>query len=398
MVVGLVVALVLPLLFSDEWVEAQQVEVTDTTAVSNNESDPDDSTETRGHCPYGHRADGTCRACPQRTFWANNGRCRPVSENTTDCDRNEAIVSSWPHCVWILCPPDYDNEAQLEYRDLTDGDCTDEDNSEVCPESDEEFFPRYARAFWNSSEGRYDVLGCRPSSCRYGRTSTGYCEDPPPPPPTTTTTTPSTVSYNPWFEDAHCDTYSANEEETWYLNMEPTPDIVKHPDTGVMLNPITDEALIRSNMSGHYGNCGSSGIMAAGMYQRGLDTPKGAKETYQIRWGFDEGLFMTYGLVPIKPGEEVDGTKDGPSDGCSGGRAEVKKDTYNRKVPCGAHDYCTDLVRFSASPKVTKSGDHETDLFAMNDCDTVFLDLMLADCQAQKKSAKCVESANRWMP
>ena len=151
--------------------------------------------QTLDHCLYGHRADGTCRACPQRTFWANDG-CRPVAEDLTCPEPNQARVSSWPgECVWLLCPPDPGTPNLLEYRDLTDGDCTDLDNSTVCPDADENWFPEYAT--WSPNFSTYQYSGCKPIYCRYGRTSTGNCQSP----PTTTTTTTTmmwTVEFPPW--------------------------------------------------------------------------------------------------------------------------------------------------------------------------------------------------------
>lgn len=148
-------------------------------------------------------------------------------------------------------------------------------------------------------------------------------------------------------------------------------------------------------MGEYPGNCVPSGLLEAGLRQRGMERGgKGEAEVYQPRWGIDKHLFDKYGLVPIKPGLKVDGTKDGPSDGCSS-REEVRTDLYNRRIPCGAHDYCADIVRSGAAPWVTKSGD-EDDPQTRADCDTVFLDLMYEDCRHQQQSTKCTRSADRW--
>ena len=129
------------------------------------EGDPPESEEpsTRDHCPYGHRRDGTCRACPKRTYWAHDGGCKPV-EHTPGCPDGHAIVSSWPgKCVPIICPATPVVPGMYEARDADTGYCT-------CPAGDE-WLP--------------DHNGCRPSSCPHGRDSDGRCL----PPPTTTTTT-----------------------------------------------------------------------------------------------------------------------------------------------------------------------------------------------------------------
>ena len=127
------------------------------------DSEESEEPSTRDHCPYGHRADGTCRACPKRTYWAHDGGCNPV-EHTPGCPDGHAIVSSWPgKCVPIICPATPVVPGMYEARDADTGYCT-------CPAGDE-WLP--------------DHNGCRPSSCPHGRDSDGRCL----PPPTTTTTT-----------------------------------------------------------------------------------------------------------------------------------------------------------------------------------------------------------------
>ena len=173
-------------------VSAQTVEPTDTTAVPTKTSDEQDSGERSSHCPYGEYEldDGTtrCRACPQRTYW------NPTSSNIEDCvpidaDPNcprplQANVSSWDHCVYIFCPPDPGNPNLLEHRNLSNGACTNLRDPDVCPVG-RHWFPQYG--------------GCRTTSCRHGRLSTGWCASGGTTRPTTSTGPTTSTHY--YYDD-----------------------------------------------------------------------------------------------------------------------------------------------------------------------------------------------------
>ena len=144
----------------DDWVGAETtVKPTDTTVAGGSGSDG----RAPRSCPYGSYTlpNGTtrCRACPQRTYWSSGSRCIPVTANP-DCPKpKHAIVSSWSHCVPIFCPPNPGNPNLLEWRNLSDGSCT--NLEDACSADDEKWFPEY--------------MGCKKETCRHGRTSTGEC-------------------------------------------------------------------------------------------------------------------------------------------------------------------------------------------------------------------------------
>jgi len=170
---AVLLAVSVPGLFADEPVAS-----TDTTFADGTDGGGEGSQDVSGddHCPYGHRSDGTCRACPRRTYHRKDGACRPVAQ-TPGCPVAYAKVSSWPGvCVPIYCQDNPANPNLLEWRNLTTGDCIDK-----CTTSGFEWFSRYR--------------ACRPSSCPHGRYSNGNCR----PAPTTTTVparwSPATCSF-----------------------------------------------------------------------------------------------------------------------------------------------------------------------------------------------------------
>ena len=114
LVVGLVLSV--PVLVDDS-LGAERVESTDTTVVSGAEGSG--GVSTTSHCPYGHRPNGTCRACPRRTYYHNGTTCVPVA-STLGCAVAYAKVSSWPNtCVPIFCQGNPTNVNLLEWRNLS---------------------------------------------------------------------------------------------------------------------------------------------------------------------------------------------------------------------------------------------------------------------------------------
>ena len=118
--------LVVPVVVGDGWVEAQKVVPTDTTLATGNTSrgEGSEGVSTRSHCSYGHRRDGSCRACQRRTYRSSGGMCVPV-ERTPGCPTGHARVATWPDdCVRIACPLNPNSDI-LEWRSLTTGRCLD---------------------------------------------------------------------------------------------------------------------------------------------------------------------------------------------------------------------------------------------------------------------------------
>ena len=376
----LVVALIGAVAVSDRVGADHAVESTDTTAVVGSDSG------TRGHvsgerppnCSHGEviavnedgegTPTGRCRGCPQRTYWNSGGGCVPVDEDETCRRPLQARVGSWPgRCVYIFCPPNDADANQGEYRNLRTGACTHLTDDDVCPESDERWFPQYAATAETDPQG-----GCRPKRCTHGRTSTGRCRTVTPP----TTPRPSFTGTPTDLGDRHpalavlpCGTYSAEGNAAWYLNT---------ARDGGALTDTADKTDYQEKMENHRGNCAPSGLFEAGIDELivGEGPNPEFNEHYQVRWAYDARLFAKFGLVAVKPGGEfVDapGPADfAPGDGCSGGRTDVNGDVWDRRVACGAHDLCWALVSFGASRRLTKT-----------DCDDWFHMLMEADCASR---------------
>ena len=209
------VALLVPVLVGDDWVVAQKVEPTDTTAAAGSGSGTrdHDPSEQPPNCSHGEVTinPGTdnervkCRACARRTYAVtNSGPCRAVSP-TPACNAQglvkHAIVSSWPEeCVPIYRPTFNDPrgnpppEDQGEWRNLTTGNCID-----VCGSGRR----------WSTARKRCVTATITTST------------------PTTTSTTTTTMAstgrpkdldYNAALEVMPCGTYSAEQDAAWYLN------------------------------------------------------------------------------------------------------------------------------------------------------------------------------------
>ena len=143
-------------------------------------------------------------------------------------------------------------------------------------------------------------------------------------------------------------------------------------------------------------NCPVMGLFRAGTIQREESTQReeseeGVSEIYIPELAYDKSIYEgspegvtpkvdAYGLVTVKP--------DSHSDGCSHPFALSEDEPrYDRRVPCKAHDYCWDLVRFAVAPGLSE-----------DDCDDRFKDLMYSDCADRGKRFKnnCRYTAEEW--
>ena len=217
--------------------------------------------------------------------------------------------------------------------------------------------------------------------------NTGYCGD--------------TDEENPWYVDTTCgkdsasgNNYSASPTATttttvanptatttvtnaeWYLNMnvkdELTKRIVTIPiESGISTFYGVTEADVQAYSGGS--NCPVMGLFRAGMIRRGTDTGKGPYEEYDIQLAYDNSIYKDYGLVAVK--------RAPPSDVCTS-KEDKKDDDYDRRVPCRAHDYCYDLIRFAVAPDLSE-----------NNCDELFEDLMDSDCADRDKDSGCTKGS-----
>ena len=171
-----------------------------------------------------------------------------------------------------------------------------------------------------------------------------------------------------------CGTYSAEQDAAWYLNTA--------MDRGALTDE-TDTTHYRVKMAQHLGNCPPSGLFEAGIDEliakEIADHGKTkVNEHYQVRWTYDPRLFDTYGLVAVKPGgkfKDAPGPADfAPSDGCSDTFIPTpdSNNDWDRRVACGAHDYCVALVEYGVSSGLTKE-----------DCDNWFESMMRVDCASR---------------
>ena len=151
-------------------------------------------------------------------------------------------------------------------------------------------------------------------------------------------------------------------------------------------------------MAAHPGNCPPSGLFEAGIDELIAQNPDTEyDEHYQPYWAYDGRLFGTYGLIAVKPGgefEDAPGPKqidpprdEAPSDGCSGGQPDIKLGVWDRRVACGAHDYCWSLLSFGVSRRLAKG-----------DCDTLFEQMLKAECVYRKagRFSTCNTTASIW--
>ena len=375
----LVVALIAPLLVGDDLVGAQKAETTDTTTVVGTDSQARDhvSGERPPNCSHGEVTinPGTpneqvrCRACARRTYYSSGGRCRAVNP-TPACEDlglvNYAIVSSWSHCVPIYCPT-FGNppEDQDEWRDLSTGDCIDK-----CPSGKR----------WSTTRRR----------CVTIPTTTT---------PTTTmvfTGTPNDLEHNPTIVDMPCGSYSAEQEAGWYINTGLDSTLI-NPNLGLNIH---FEVLMET----YPGKCPPSGLFEAGIDRHNAKPQSTVDEHYTIQWAYDARIWVTHGLVAVKPGGELvtpHGPRDSaPSDGCTDvdimfGPFKImietddeNEPTWDFRVPCGAHDYCvSSLVGFALSRHVSKT-----------DCDDTFNTLMRANClyRSTLLQRDCNSEAGTW--
>ena len=357
----LVVALLVPVYVGDDGVGAQKVEPTDTTAAAGSGTGPRDHDfgEQPPNCSHGEVTVnlGTsneavkCRACARRTYAASGSVCGPVDPTPACVDLGlvkHAIVSSWPgECVPIYCPtfrhPQTNQpppENQGEWRYLSTGDCRD-----VCPSGTR----------WSTARVRCVTIPTASTTAT-----------------TMATGTPEDLEFDPELAVMPCTTYSAEQDAAWYLNTV--------TDAGA-LTDATDKTHYKEKMANHPGSCPPSGLFEAGIDELIAENPKtDYNEHYQPHWAYDGRLFGKYGLIAVKPGGEFDeygdnpGPKDfAPSDGCSGGRRDVKDGVWDRRAACGAHDYCWSLLSFGVSGKLAKA-----------DCDSLFEEMMQAECQYRK--------------
>lgn len=186
---------------------------------------------------------------------------------------------------------------------------------------------------------------------------------------------------NPWYVPLTCGNYSADEDAEWYLNM-------NEKETLTQTGEVT-KADVQAFSGGR--NCPVMGLFRAGTIQREEITQReeseGESEIYVPELAYDKTIYegyppgaknpivKAYGLVTVKPNP--------PSDICSGGR-ENQADYYDRRVPCKAHDYCYDLIRFAVAPSLSES-----------DCDDKFHDLMNSDCADRGNlKSKCISGIN----
>ena len=231
----------------------------------------------------------------------------------------------------------------------------------------------------------------------------GYCGD--------------TDEENPWYVDITCERqtpaletqlgfaaprsprYSASGNAEWYLNMTVKGELKKSEVT---------EAVVQA-----YSNCPVMGLFRAGMIQREEDTDTEESEIYVIQLAYDKSIYegyppgakepdikiKPYGLVAVKP--------EPPGDVCSVPYdfpnvnyapyiqwiqipgviipVPIPVPTYDRRVPCKAHDYCWDLVRFTVAPGLSE-----------DDCDRMFLYLMYSDCADREDMNDCRWFAELW--
>lgn len=151
------------------------------------------------------------------------------------------------------------------------------------------------------------------------------------------------------------------------------------------------EANVQAFRSGR--NCPVMGLFRAGAIQREEITQReeseGVSEIYVPELAYDKSIYEgspdgvlpkidAYGLVTVKP-------KD-TSDECSVKWGSEDEPNYDRRVPCKAHDYCWDLVRFAVAPGLSE-----------DDCDDRFKDLMYSDCADRDTRMEwCRNDAENW--
>ena len=244
-------------------------------------------------CANGRRSDGTCRACADPTHMRINGACRPKTAPASGdpaCPAGQLYYSSYRGCRPTSCT----------FGRTSTGTC------QPCP-AGQTLLVAYGTA-------------CVPAACLYGRTNTWTCELPSP-------------SHR--YTNLNCTTYSANASAREYLNV----DTNKH-----------DRA-----------TCPPEGLFLASPEIR--DWPK---------WGFQQTVADDFGKIVVEESGE-----------CSGPRDSLNLDYpdtswfHDYQVPCKAHDYCFDLRRAGLNATVTD-----------NDCDILLQDLMYADCNKRQSVAK----------
>ena len=190
---------------------------------------------------------------------------------------------------------------------------------------------------------------------------------------------------NPWYVPLTCGNYSAREDAEWYLNMDEKEELTKRVFShGIGIVYEITEADVKTFKSGR--NCPVMGLFRAGTIQR-KETTGIKEETYDIDLAYDKSIYEgspegvtpkinAYGLVTVKPKP--------PSDICTS--MDDQDYYYDRRVPCKAHDYCWDLVRFTVAPGLSE-----------DDCDARFKELMYSDCADRGNlKGKCRRWAEIW--
>ncbi len=308
-------------------------------------------------CEHDRSSTGYCRACADLTHYYNGRKCVPKTApapGDPSCPTGELYYGSYEGCRPSSCthgrtssgscspPPPTTTPTNFQRLTTTTTTATDS-----CPEGQRHF----------SEHG-----GCRPVSCDGVRLSTGHCRE--------------DDQENPWYVTLTCGNYSASEDAEWYLNMDEKEKLTKRlfrTSLGERRYGVT-KADVEAFSGGR--NCPVMGLFRAGTIQREestkLEERTGESEIYVPELAYDKTIYegyppgaknpdvKAYGLVTIKPKP--------PSDICSGGQKN-QADYYDRRVPCKAHDYCWDLVRFAVAPGLSKY-----------DCDDKFHDLMNSDC------------------
>ena len=209
---------------------------------------------------------------------------------------------------------------------------------------------------------------CRPISCGSVRLDTGYCSE-------------SVFPKNPWHVSLKCGNYSMSGDAAWYLNM----------DKQERLSSTGYAARIEADVQAFSGrrNCPVMGLFRAGAILRGIFT--GKSETYPIVLGYHKSIYEGYPVGAENPEVDPYGLvtmKIVPySDQCSHPFAKSVANSYDRRLPCQAHDYCYDLIRFAVAPGLSE-----------DNCDDRFHDLMNSDCADRGRVFKedCRDTADEW--
>ncbi len=304
-------------------------------------------------CEHDRSSTGHCRACADPTHYHNGQRCVPKTApapGDPTCPAGQLYYGHYKKCRPSSCTLGRASNGDCRQPPTTTTTTATTTITFSCPEGQSYFS---------------DHNGCRPVSCGSVRLDTGYCSE-------------SEIPENPWHVSLKCWNYSMSGDATWYLNMDRKERL---SNTGIIAE--TDIQAFRSGR-----NCPVMGLFRAGAIQRGISTSK--SETYPIVLGYNKSIYEGYPVGAENPEFDPYGLvtmKIVPySDQCSHPFAGSVANSYDRRLPCQAHDYCYDLIRFAVAPGLSKG-----------DCDDRFHDLMNSDCADRGRFRnQCQNTAGEW--